>query len=239
MGVFAPLLPIIVMCTDREHAVAVNTLNSALTCFSPHDAHALTFSIQESMLDIANDKWFCPIYAIRKTLTLKETGVWIGFTWFGFRYHFLQGAALTPLRRHAIEKNIRSPLTVEKFTGKVDSAKDTIMYMLHKPGFNFLLHVEGQPIPQPWTLLPRLATGVTVPLASILAPSSPTKSRSIFPSPALKIANSQEHVSRGSGSSDNLFASAQGDELTIENGTFDIVHLGIVDTYTLNICKQL
>lgn len=90
MGAFALLLPIVVMCADCGHAVAVNALNTALVCFSPRDAHALTFSVQESTLDISNDKRFCPIYTIHKTLASKEMGVWIRFRWFVFRYHFLQ-----------------------------------------------------------------------------------------------------------------------------------------------------
>lgn len=90
MGAFAPLLPMVVTCADWEHAAAVNALNADLTRFSPRDAHALAFSVQESPLDIPNDKKFCPIYAIRKTLASKEAGVWIGFGWSVFRYHFSQ-----------------------------------------------------------------------------------------------------------------------------------------------------
>lgn len=56
---------------------------------------------------------------------------------------------LTLFPRHAIEKNVGSPPTVEKFTGKFNGAKDAIVYMFQKPGFNFPLVVEGQPIPHP------------------------------------------------------------------------------------------
>ena len=54
---------------------------------------------------------------------------------------------LTLFYRHAIEKNIRMPLMVKKFTGQFDGAKDAIIYMLHKPRFNFPLCVDGQLIP--------------------------------------------------------------------------------------------
>ncbi len=81
MGAFAALLPIVVTCAHQEHATAVNALNTAVAWSSPRDAHALAYSIQQSALDIPNHKARCPIYAIRKTVASKETGVWIGFGW--------------------------------------------------------------------------------------------------------------------------------------------------------------
>ena len=58
------MLPIIITCTRREHAEAIEALSAEFAKFSHRDAHALAYAVQESALDIPNTKRN-PIYAIR------------------------------------------------------------------------------------------------------------------------------------------------------------------------------
>ncbi|KAI1782518.1 hypothetical protein LXA43DRAFT_905558 [Ganoderma leucocontextum] len=192
LGAFADLLPIVVACALREHAVAVNALNAQLSHFSPQDAHALAFAIQQSALNIPNlRRKGGRIYAIRRTLNLKETGVWIGFEW------------------DAVEANIGTPLTVEKLTGKLD-AKEALIYMLEKDGFNFPLRANKQPIPRPWTLLGRSQDAPLTPRPVPTAvTSSPTQVRSaglLRESQLASTSKGGDRTSRKSSSSDDSFS---------------------------------
>ncbi|PIL29501.1 hypothetical protein GSI_08309 [Ganoderma sinense ZZ0214-1] len=156
-----------------------------------------------------SESW-CRIYAIRRTLGSRETGVWIGFPW------------------SAIEDNIASqPPTVEQFTGKLGDAKAAIIFMLKKKGFNFPLHAQDKPLPVPRSFLPRSAPAPLAPAplrASTPAAPSPTKPKA----PAALLAQGGEkrrpvdrvNHARGaseSASSDDSFASAEGDGDDLHN----------------------
>ena len=76
MGVFAALLPLVVICHKIEDVASVVSVAGDLVRGVDHrDAHTLMYRSQNLAIDIITDNLYCIRHA------KHETGIWIGFPW--------------------------------------------------------------------------------------------------------------------------------------------------------------
>ncbi|TFK79318.1 hypothetical protein K466DRAFT_606238 [Polyporus arcularius HHB13444] len=133
LGVETPLLPIVITCQRREHAVAAANLNHAVfSTAPPRDAHAIAFLAQQSKINFRTSDIYC---IVRGGNAEAPTGIFIGFPWM------------------ELDKYVR-PNKHAAHWRKRTSFLNAIFYMLsEKPGSNMPFRSPGRPIPPAPSLL--------------------------------------------------------------------------------------
>ncbi|RDX48315.1 hypothetical protein OH76DRAFT_1483953 [Lentinus brumalis] len=129
LGAAKALVPIVVICSNREDAEAIFTLQEKIFKITlPDDAHTMVYLLQRPPATTLDLEVKNPIYAVRVG---RETGVYIGYEWRDV-WRFIEGG-----------KGIKPA-----FEG-CQTVAEALIAMLKKPGANLPLLPAGAAYPAP------------------------------------------------------------------------------------------
>ncbi|RDX49544.1 hypothetical protein OH76DRAFT_1482925 [Lentinus brumalis] len=202
---FKPLVPIVVVCTNREDAESIFLLHHCIfSVVDADDAHGMIYRLQHWKDTTADLQVNRPIYAVKCGM---QTGVFVGYSWSDIE-HFITVPAGKKY----------SPRWEGFFT-----IVDALVFMVKKPGYNLPLVSSGAPLPPPPTPTRTKQLRFDFPALSstseasgrLQVPASPTKTEFVGPSRAGSPVKTTTTPSSASTAGRSLTPASRGvDELT-------------------------
>ncbi|KAI0707555.1 hypothetical protein C8T65DRAFT_740341 [Cerioporus squamosus] len=202
---FKPLVPIVVVCSNREDAESIYLLHHCIfSVVEPDDAHGMVYRLQQWKDTTADLQVNRPIYAVRVG---AQTGVYIGYDW-------------------SIVEHFTTAPAGKKYTPRWEgffTVAEALIFMLKKPGYNLPLIPSGAKYPPPPSSAPTKQLRFNLPTPSgsseassrHQAPATPTKISFAGPSRAGSPVKTMATPSSASAAGRSLAPAFRGvDELT-------------------------
>lgn len=152
-GAFKPLVPIIVVCTNRKDADLIfETIQPvSFTNVAPDDAHTMIYTLQHEPVTTIQHRLQVksPMFAIPAGV---EPGIYIGFDWYVMHFVRVQLPSICIFCRSDVKQNIEGNIKGGRANWKGYPDGDlsaALIFMLKKPGAKLPLVPAGVPFPPP------------------------------------------------------------------------------------------